>query len=223
MLNDGITYVHEHVTIDISEVKNNEDYLLDTYSETVKEFKKLYQKGVRNIVDVTNSGMGRNIGYVKRVSQETGINILVATGYYQELFLPNWVYMDSVEQLAERMISEIIVGIKETGVKASVMGEIATSEGKWTQAEKKVFDTAIIAHKETNCPISTHTSIGTLGAEQVNYFENQGINLEKVIIGHVDLFDTVEYVLDMLYKGIFVEFDTIGKKVINQMKKELKC
>lgn len=41
MLKDGMTYMHEHTTIDLSEVKNNEDCKLDVFSETVREFKSL--------------------------------------------------------------------------------------------------------------------------------------------------------------------------------------
>lgn len=211
MLVDGITYIHEHVTIDLSEVKENEDCLLDSYHNTIHEFRDLYKKGVRNIVDMTNSGMGRNIDYIKQVSKDTGLNILLPTGYYQELFLPNYVYKKTVNELAERMIKEIMIGIKDTSYKASVIGEIATSEGVWTKYERKVFDAAVIAHKETDCPISTHTSIGTLGHEQVDYFLDNDVSLDRVIIGHVDLATSVDYVLEMLYKGVFVEFDTIGK------------
>lgn len=39
MLKNGITYMHEHTTIDLSEVKNNEDCKLDVFPETVREFK----------------------------------------------------------------------------------------------------------------------------------------------------------------------------------------
>lgn len=87
MLKNGITYMHEHITIDLSEVKNNEDCKLDVISETIKEFKGLYEKGVRNVVDVTNIGMGRNISYVENVSKETGINIVFSTGFYQDSFI----------------------------------------------------------------------------------------------------------------------------------------
>lgn len=56
---DGYTYMHEHMTIDLSGVKKDEDCHLDCYEETVKELKKLYHYGVRNIVEVSNIGMGR--------------------------------------------------------------------------------------------------------------------------------------------------------------------
>ena len=63
MLKEGYTLMHEHVTIDLSGVKNDQDCHLDCYEETVKEFKQLYEYGVRNIVEVTNIGMGRDIAY----------------------------------------------------------------------------------------------------------------------------------------------------------------
>ncbi len=92
MLVEGITYIHEHTTIDLSEVKENEDCRLDAFELTVAEYRGLYERGVRNIIDVTNTGMGRNIPYVEKVAQATGINIVHATGYYQEMCLPPQVY-----------------------------------------------------------------------------------------------------------------------------------
>ncbi|MCI1857515.1 MAG: TatD family hydrolase [Sporolactobacillus sp.] len=211
MLVPGIVYTHEHVPIDLSEVKHNEDCHLDDIDHVIEEFRDLYQKGVRNIVDMTNNGMGRDIPYAQKVAEATRINILQCTGYYQDAFLPIEVFRLSVNQLAEQMISDIAIGIKGTDIRASVIGEIGTSKNKWTAAEQKVFDAAIIAHKETGCPISTHTSLGTLGHEQVRYFQRKHADLHKIVIGHVDLSGKADYVLEMLKTGINVEIDTIGK------------
>lgn len=204
--------MHEHTTINLSEVKNTEDCQLDVFSETVKEYKKLYEKGVRNIIDVTNFGMGRNIPYVQKVAEETGINIIFSTGFYQEEFYPIQVFRKTREQLAEQMIAEIIEGIKGTNAKADIIGEIGTSYNKWTDTERKVFEAVVIAHKETNKPITTHTSIGTLGHEQVAFFKKHKVDLNRVVIGHVDLTGDAAYILQMLRDGVYVEFDTIGKE-----------
>ncbi len=212
MLLNGITYMHEHTTIDLSEVKNTEDCQLDVLSQTVSEYKKLYEKGVRNIVDVTNFGMGRNIPFVEKTAELSGINIIHSTGFYQEEFYPVQVWRESKEQLAERMVKEINEGIKGTNIKADIIGEIGTSFNEWTETEKKVFDAVVIAHKETNKPITTHTSIGTLGWEQVEFFKSQKVDLDKVVIGHVDLTGDVDYILNMLKQGVYVEFDTVGKE-----------
>ncbi|MGE7203777.1 phosphotriesterase family protein [Bacillus haynesii] len=212
MLKDGMTYMHEHITIDLSVVKNNEDCKLDVFPETVREFKSLYEKGVRNIVDVTNIGMGRNITYVQKVAEETGINIVFSTGFYQDSFYPIHVFRESKEKLAERMILEIVEGIRGTDAKAEVIGEIGTSYNKWTETEQKVFEAVVMAHKQTKKPISTHTSIGTLGHEQVEFFKKHEVDLNRVVIGHVDLSGDADYILKMLREGVYVEFDTVGKE-----------
>ncbi|MEW9677826.1 phosphotriesterase-related protein [Lentibacillus sp. L22] len=212
MLVDGMTYMHEHTTIDLSEVKNDEDCQLDVFAETVKEYKKLYSKGVRNVVDVTNSGMGRNIPYVQKVAEESGINIVYATGFYQDKFYPIQVFRETREELAARMVREINTGIKGTNVKAEIIGEIGTSHNKWTETERKVFDAVVLAHKETGKPITTHTSLGTLGHEQVAFFKENGVDLNRVIIGHVDLTGDADYIIHMIKEGAYVEFDTIGKE-----------
>ncbi|MCY7817724.1 phosphotriesterase [Bacillus haynesii] len=212
MLKDGITYMHEHTTIDLSEVKNNEDCKLDVFPETVREFKSLYEKGVRNIVDVTNIGMGRNITYVQKVAEETGINIVFSTGFYQDSFYPIHVFREPKEMLAERMIMEIVEGIGGTDAKAEMIGEIGTSYNKWTETEQKVFEAVVMAHKQTKKPISTHTSIGTLGHEQVEFFKKHEVDLNRVVIGHVDLSGDADYILKMLREGVYVEFDTVGKE-----------
>ena len=210
-LKPGITYAHEHIPIDRSEVIEDEDALLDSQGLVIKELKELYKKGVRNIVEATCRGIGRNVAYAQKVAAETGINIVQATGWYQSAFLPIEVYQLSVAQLAEMMIKDITVGIKNTDIKAGVIGEIATSKNRWTEQEEKVFNAAVIASKETHTPIMTHTSTGTLGHEQVKFFQKKHANLSKVIIGHVDLTGNPNYVLEMLKTGINVEIDTIGK------------
>lgn len=211
VLKPGITYAHEHIPIDRSEVIEDEDALLDSQQLVIQELKGLYKKGVRNIVEATCRGIGRNVAYAQKVATETGINIVQATGWYQSAFLPIEVYQLSVTQLAEMMIKDITIGIKNTDIKAGVIGEIATTKNRWTEQEEKVFNAAVIASKETHTPIMTHTSIGTLGHEQVEFFQKKHANLSKIIIGHVDLTGNPNYVLEMLKTGINVEIDTIGK------------
>lgn len=210
-LRSGITYSHEHIPIDRSEVIENEDTLLDSQELVINELKELYSKGVRNIVEATCRGMGRNVAYAQEVAKKTGINIVQATGWYQSAFLPIEVYQSSITQLAEMMIKDITEGIKNTDIKAGVIGEIATTKNNWTEQEEKVFKAAVIASNETHTPIMTHTSNGTLGHEQVKFFQRERANLEKIIIGHVDLTGDPSYVLAMLKTGINVEIDTIGK------------
>ena len=210
-LKNGYTLMHEHIFIDLSGIKKLDDCRLDCKNETIEEFKELYKNGVRNVVEVTNIGMGRDISYIQEVSEKSGINIICATGFYKEPFYPKFVYEKNEKELSEIMKKDILEGINSTGKKAGIIGEIGSSKEIITETELKVFKAAIIAHLETGVPITTHTSLGTMGHEQVKIFKEYKVDLNKIVIGHVDLTGNVEYILEMLYNGVYVEFDTIGK------------
>lgn len=212
MLLEGITYMHEHTTIDLSRLKNIDDTDLNCFDETVSEYKKLYIKGVRNIVDVTNMDMRRNPEYVQKVADLSGINVVQATGFYQDKFLPEFVTDATIDDLTKFMVKEIEHGIADTAIKAQIIGEIGTSKNTMTERERKVFTASVIAQKQTNVPITTHTTLGTYGHEQVAFFKEHDANLEKIVIGHVDLTGNVDYILHMLDQGVYVEFDTVGKE-----------
>lgn len=211
-LKEGITYAHEHTTIDLSSLKKTDDTNLNCFDETVAEYKELYKKGVRNIIDVTVMGMNRNPDYVKKVGELSGMNIIQSTGWYQDKFLPPFVDEHTVEEMAEVMIQDITVGINGTDSRAELIGEIATSKNQMTEREHKVFKAAVIAHHQTGVPITTHTTLGTYGKEQVQFFKENKVDLNKVVIGHVDLTGDSNYVLSLLKEGVYVEFDTVGKE-----------
>ncbi|MBE3031172.1 TatD family hydrolase [Sneathia sp. DSM 16631] len=211
MLQNGYTLMHEHMTIDLSGQKHNLDCKVDCIDEITKEMKKLYSKGVRNIVEVTNRGMGRNVKNIVKISKESGINFICSTGFYKEPFLPDYVYEMDKEEIAELLINDIEIGIDGTGIKAQLLGEIGTSKDHMTKEEEKIFESVVIAHKKTGVPISTHTTLGTNALGQIEFFEKNNVDLSKVNIGHVDLSGDIQYIIEILSKGVYISFDTIGK------------
>lgn len=211
MLQNGYTLMHEHMTIDLSGQKHNLDCKVDCIDEITKEMKKLYSKGVRNIVEVTNRGMGRNVKNIVKISKESGINFICSTGFYKEPFLPDYVYEMDKEEIAELLINDIEIGIDGTGIKAQLLGEIGTSKDHMTKEEEKIFESIVIAHKKTGVPISTHTTLGTNALGQIEFFEKNNVDLSKVNIGHVDLSGDIQYIIEILSKGVYISFDTIGK------------
>lgn len=218
---EGITYAHEHTTIDLSSLKKTDDTNLNCFDETIEEYKELYTKGVRNIIDVTVMGMNRNSDYVKKVAELSGMNIIQSTGWYQDKFIPSFVDEHTIEEMAEVMIRDITIGIDGTDNRAELIGEIATSKNQMTDREYKVFKAAVIAHNQTGVPITTHTTLGTYGKEQIQFFKENHVDLSKVVIGHVDLTGDTDYVLSLLNKGVYVEFDTVGKENYMPDKKRL--
>jgi phosphotriesterase-related protein len=212
----GITYIHEHVTVDLSGVKRDSDARLDCLEETVAELRTLKRLGVATIVDVTNRGMGRNPGYVLAVARQAGLEVQLATGYYKEPFFPSEVYELTEKQLAEIMVRELTEGIDDPGnpayrCRASLIGEVGSGQAGISPAEKKVMSAAAIAHRETGAPISTHTTLGRCGLDHIALFREHGVDCNKVIIGHIDLSGDAEYALRLIDAGVYIGFDTVGK------------
>lgn len=207
----GYTYAHEHLHIDLSNEKNNIDCRLDQYSLLVAELIRLYHLGVRNIVEVTNRYMGRNPQFLLDIMRDSKINVVASTGYYQQKFYPEIIKALSVKQIAQEMVDEIKIGIDGTKLKAGVIAEIGSSFEKITDDERKVFHAAAIASLETGRPISTHTTLSTMGYEQFVMLTKFGVPPERIVIGHCDLKDNLNTILPILEGGGWVQFDTIGK------------
>lgn len=208
----GYTYAHEHLHIDLSGEKQNIDCRLDQYALLCGEMRELMQRGVYNIVEVTNRYMGRNPQFLLDLMRDSGMNIIASTGYYTQRFHPGFVHQYNEQQLAQTMIDEIETGIDGTSLKAGLIAEIGSSKDNITEDEAKVFRAAALAHHATGIPISTHTSLSTMGLQQAALLTSQGVNLERVVIGHCDLKENLDTVLKLIDQGAYVQFDTIGKE-----------
>ncbi|ACI17748.1 MAG TPA: phosphotriesterase-related protein [Coprothermobacter proteolyticus] len=205
----GKTLAHEHLTINLSFNKSDDSNLNDDLA-MLEDLKDLKAAGVDTIIDVTNIGMGRNIERMRKLSIQSGMNVIASTGYYKSPYLPSEVEQLSVEQLCSIMELEITKGIDGTEIKAALIGEIGTSD-QMTDSEKKVFEAAALAHLRTGVPIYTHTTLGKLGIEQIEFLINNGVNPAKVVIGHLDLNPDMEYYKRVADYGCYMGFDTVGK------------
>ena len=202
------TYIHEHLYIDLSYVKGDEDTNLNDIEAIIDE---LRNSCIDSIVEVTNMGMGRNVEVLNYIGEKTGINIIPSTGFYKEPFLPKKIYGMDYKDIGKIMIKEITKGIDNTNIRAHVIGEVGTSKNEIKPMELKVLKASIYAHLETGHPIFTHTSLGTMALEQLDLFKKYKVNMSKVLIGHVDLKCNYDYHMQIADSGCYLGFDTIGK------------
>ena len=209
---DGMTFMHEHVRIDLSQGKGDSDCLLDDYAFLLDEFKTLKAQGVTRMVDVSCRGLGRDYAWIDRVEAETGLEIVIATGFYKEPFYPEEVYEKDEKVLAALLLRDITHGSEGSDRKAALLGEIGTSHNTMTDTEAKVLRAAARVHLETGVPISTHTTLGSLGFLQTQFFKKEGVRGDALIIGHLDLCNDWDEIHRVLDTGAYVAFDTTGKE-----------
>src|SRR5437764_14218837 len=82
----GTTLMHEHVFVLDTEVLQNypDEWGAEEQriADAVTRMNELKSRGVDTIVDLTVIGLGRYIRSIKRIAEQTRINIIVATVIY---------------------------------------------------------------------------------------------------------------------------------------------
>ncbi len=236
----GITTPHEHIFIDISaffeerelrDIKNpttekvkmehlgqlnrdpyalKDNLKLEDYETQKKEILRFKAAGGTTMVDATMPGIGREPETLARISRETGINVIMGTGYYVSSTHPEALASMTEEEIAEEMVRELTEGVD--GVKAGVIGEIGISE-LFNDAERRVLRASAIAHKKTGAGVLVHINPWTTnGLESCEILLSAGVAPDRIAISHIDVENREDYVLAMLKQGVYVEFDNFGKE-----------
>lgn len=207
----GITMSHEHLCVDLSMVRKNQDSTFGYEPLVIEEIEKAKKYNVKTFVEVSCNDMGRNPLELKKLSDTCGIHIIASTGFYLDEYHPTAIKNMTVEDIAKIFIDDLTIGMNGTSIKAGVIGEVASSE-IMTPSERKVLQAAAIAARQVGCAVTTHCQMGTLGSEQAQIFINEKVNPDKVILGHIDLSDNIDYMYELIDKGFNIGFDTIGKE-----------
>lgn len=197
-------------------------------AETVAMLNETHERGIGTIVDRTIPGIGRNVPRMQKIALQTKLNIIVTTGWYVRFELPYYFqYREhtpqdypgdaTFEDLMVRDIEKGILvrdaakGIVNTGVRAGVIKVISDIFGiEQAPDVRKVFRSVSRAHRRTGAPIVTHTVGVASGLHQQRVFEEEGVDLTRVVLGHMDRTSAdvelgeFERALD---KGSFLSFD----------------
>jgi phosphotriesterase-related protein len=221
----GITASHEHLFAKATSNRKDPDTSLREMDTALEELLAFKRAGGESIVDVTTIDMGRDVNSLTELSIAAGIHIIASTGFYKDNYSPDgektthtWdVFPEelrhaSVTKLADLFIGEVREGVTATKVNVGIIGEIGTSYNQILDDEEKVFRAAARANRETGVPISTHTTLGTMGAEQIKILKEEGANLGHVVLSHMDLINDTDYHLELARQGVFLGFDTAGKE-----------
>src|SRR5439155_26640097 len=131
-------------------------------------------------------GIGRNPAGLQRLSEATGLHIVMGAGWYRERVYPKLITELSTNQLADRVIQEFREGVDGTGVCPGIIGEIGTERFYITPAEERVFRACARAQRQIGATITTHTThFGDLALEQVALLTEEGVPPDRIIVGHL--------------------------------------
>ena len=209
----GRTLMHEHaVCFDMALKKAfgkkwvDEDAAIELIVKELKAAKEY--SGIQTIVDATPINSGRDVKILKQVSEESGVNILAATGLFAFENFP--IVGKSAECFVKLITEEIVSGVENTGIKPAVI-KCATGPQGFTEINKKLLLIASEVCKQTD------TESIEAAVEQQNIFERNGVDLSKVIIGHTGDYNDVEKLSDIVKRGSYLGLDRFGLDEFNSL------
>jgi predicted metal-dependent phosphotriesterase family hydrolase len=208
----GITQPHEHLLINLYRTVAFPNYAaFEDEALAVEELRSFTDAGGRSIVETTTIGIGRDPDGLRRIAAASGVNIVMGTGWYREPVYPDYIARSSVNELADRLVRDIIEGADGTGIRAGVIGEIGTEVDFLGPAQERVFRAAARAQRQTGVAISTHCQrTGRLGPEQIEILLDEGVAPDRIVIGHHGDKRHVDHELGLLEHGVYVQIDHVG-------------
>jgi phosphotriesterase-related protein len=206
----GIVLPHEHVFIDLVREYRGSGLLNDEHLARA-ELGALRAAGGNTLVDLTVDEIGRDPEALRRVSAATGISIVMGCGHYRDPYLDRaWFDRTAVDAIAAEIVRDITEGVRDTGVRAGIIGEIGADRHYVSAAEERSFRAAARAHRLTGLTISTHAARWPVGLAQLELLTQEGVDPRRVIVGHTDSVPIPEYHLALVRQGCYVSFDSIG-------------
>jgi predicted metal-dependent phosphotriesterase family hydrolase len=210
----GFTLPHEHTAIALWHVPDRWDYWELSRDEPIieAELGRFVQAGGSCLVDLTLTGVGRDPARLVRLSERTGLHLVMGCGWYRGAYYPAEARIDrrSVDDLADELVHEAQDGVAGSGVRPGIIGEIGTDKPWVSAAEERVHRAAARAARRTGLAITTHAVLSDVGLAQLRIFEEEGADLSRVVVGHADSYPSLDHYLEIVRRGANLEFDFLG-------------
>jgi phosphotriesterase-related protein len=211
----GLTLPHEHVLVLQPEALQNYGHVWGArywdeelgIRDAIEKLRAVRAAGITTIVDPTAPGLGRNIPRIQRINAEVDLNIVVASGVYAFLELPNFLHYRSPEGIAELFVREVREGIDDTGVKAAFL-KCAVEEHGVVGDIPRILDAVALAAVETGVPVMVHTNAraatGTVALEQLT---KRGVDPARIVVAHAGDSNDLPYLRAIGDTGAVLGFD----------------
>ncbi|MBY5350993.1 phosphotriesterase [Rhizobium leguminosarum] len=190
---------------------NKHNITLDDEHLAVAELRDFATAGGRTVVEPTCKGIGRDPLALKRISEASGLNIVMGAGYYLGSSHPEGVAAMSVDGIAGEIVREAREGVDGTGVKIGLIGEIGVS-ADFTAEEEKSLRGAARAQVLTGLPLMVHLpGWFRLGHRVLDVVAEEGADLRHTVLCHMNpSHDDIAYQSELAERGAFIEYDMIG-------------
>ncbi|MCD8221637.1 MAG: TatD family hydrolase [Clostridiales bacterium] len=208
----GFALMHEHLYLgDWNNRMSDPEWFQheEALEMIVGVLKDAKMSGVKTLVDVTTRNMGRDIDLIREAAEKTGIQIIASTGVYVDE--SGYFSKISEDNLAKMIVREAMEGVGKEKIRCGVI-KCGTGECGFTENNKKLLRACARAQRETGLPIITHCRPqGTRqGLFQQDIFEEHGVDLQRVVIGHYRNGDPIDYAENVMRRGSYIAIDQMN-------------
>ncbi len=218
--NLGITLYHEHLAMTPGPATEFASSIFDDTDKILTEVNEFKDEGGGTFVEMSPLNFGRNVKAYQEISKKSGVNVICCTGFHRKKFLPDWIESISAQEIENRLIREITEGMDDTDVKAGVI-KIGTSLNEILPIEKRVIEIVAEVHQATGVPISSHCEKGSMALEQGAILEKSHVSPDRVLLGHVDIPNDLDYLLEICKCGFNVGIDHVGRDLVNNDQRKI--
>ncbi len=176
----------------------------------IREANAAVERGVKTICDPTAMFLGRDVKFMRKVAEKTGLQVVPCTGIYTYDHLPTFFISRDPDQIAELFVADIERGIQGTEIKAAFI-KCAADEPGVNENVEKIHRAAARASVQTGAPIMAHSRPASDTApRQLEIFEEEGVDPAKVQIAHCGDSPDPDYIESILDRGAYAGLDRYG-------------
>ncbi|MBA3263964.1 MAG: phosphotriesterase [Thermoleophilaceae bacterium] len=209
----GLTLIHEHfrATDEAGRFQFPHLYVEQAdWDAAIADANAVRGHGVRTVVEPSALFLTRDARFSKRVADESGLNVVLATGVYTYDHLPQFLLNRDEDGVAAIFVHELEHGIQGTEIKPAFI-KCAADEPGVTPNVEKIHRAAARASKQTGRPIMAHSRpASATGLEQMRIFDEEGVDPAKVQIAHTGDTDDLDYIERLLETGCWIGMDRYG-------------
>lgn len=232
----GTTLIHEHLSMDCSNLAaahgytpdpnpgeftiaaaaecrwnpgaHPDNYRFTEFEPVLDDLLDFASLGGRTIVDATPVDLRRDPSALSRFSTESGLNVVMGTGYYLEATHRPFIREGDEEHASFDLITR---EHSAEGVRPGIIGEIGTSDPP-TEGELRSVRGAARAALATGLPLSVHLHPWGDNADRViDVIGETGLSPDRVLLNHLSTaIGDDERIASILATGVSLSFDLCG-------------
>lgn len=220
----GFCQCHEHIALSKGKSYDiNPVLCIDNMGKSLDEVRHYKSAGGDSFIEAQPCGCNRMTEELKTLSVKSGVHIIASTGFHKLSFYPDkhWIHSASVAELEEIFVQELTNGMytdadrtypsSQCEAKAGIIKTAYDTE-ELSPRYKKLFQAAAGASLRTERVLMIHVEQDTSPGLLLDFLLSLGVKAENLIFCHMDrACKDIKIHEDILKKGAYLEFDTIGR------------